>query len=191
MKQMFLTLIAVFVAVCGVSQTQEHLSFKGIPITGTMSSFCQQLKAKGFTQVGRDSNYTLFTGDFTGKTVELLAVSDSDGKNVLGVVVLLDPSEEWNRLTSTYDYYKDLYISKYGNPKMSKEYNPAYGDSNIAKMAEVHQGTVAWGSLWQITGGTIELSIEKSNGFYEGLVVIRYRDEQNIENKMQNDIEDI
>ena len=32
---------------------QEHLSFKGIPIEGSMTAFCQKLKAKGFTQMGR------------------------------------------------------------------------------------------------------------------------------------------
>lgn len=40
--------------ICGVllavtATAQPHLSFKGIPITGSMTSFCQQLKAKGFT----------------------------------------------------------------------------------------------------------------------------------------------
>ena len=46
---------------------QEHLSFKGIPIEGSMTAFCQKLKAKGFTQMGRDNNVTMFTGDFTGR----------------------------------------------------------------------------------------------------------------------------
>ena len=58
-------------------------------------------------------------------------------------------------------------------------------------MAEVHQGTVVWGSAWKVTGGDIELSIEKSSGVYEGLVVIRYRDSQNVETKIQKDLEDI
>ena len=28
-------------------------------------------------------------------------------------------------------------------------------------MAEVHQGTVVYGSAWEVTGGDIQLSIEK------------------------------
>ena len=58
-------------------------------------------------------------------------------------------------------------------------------------MAEVHQGTVVWASQWEPTGGTIELSIEKADGVYEGMVVIRYRDDQNVEAKIQRDMEDI
>ena len=43
-------------------------------------------------------------------------------------------------------------------------------------MAEVHQGTVVYGSAWEVTGGDIQLSIEKSSGVYKGMVMIRYRD---------------
>ena len=56
-------------------------------------------------------------------------------------------------------------------------------------MAEVHQGTVIYGSAWNVPGGDIQLSIEKSSGIYEGMVMIRYRDSQNVEAKIQNDLE--
>ena len=44
---------------------------------------------------------------------------------------------------------------------------------------------------WEVTGGDIDLSIEKTSGVYEGMVVIRYRDTQNVETKIQKDLEDI
>ena len=65
-------------------------------------------------------------------------------------------------------------------PAISKEKNPALSDSNTALMAEVHQGTVVYGSAWEVKGGDIQLSIEKSSGIYEGMVMIRYRDSQNV-----------
>lgn len=74
---------------------------------------------------------------------------------------------------------------------ISKEKNPALSDSNTALMAEVHQGTVVYGSAWEVKGGDIQLSIEKTSGFYEGMVMIRYRDSQNVENKIKNDLDDI
>ena len=58
-------------------------------------------------------------------------------------------------------------------------------------MAEVYQGTVVWGSVWEVTGGDIELLIEKTSKIYEGMVMIRYRDSQNVETKIQKDLEDI
>ena len=170
---------------------QEHLSFKGIPIEGSMTAFCQKLKAKGFTSIDRDNNSTLFTGDFTGRNATVGVTATDDGKNVFAVIVFFDPSGEWNTLVNTYDYYKDLYTRKYGKPSVSKEKNPARSDSNIALMAEVDQGTVVYGSAWEVTGGDIQLSIEKSAGVYEGMVMIRYRDSQNVETKIQKDLEDI
>lgn len=189
MKRISVTLMLLLAVICVMAQ--EHLSFKGIPIEGSMTSFCQKLKAKGFTSIGRDNNITLFTGDFTGRKATVGVTATDDGKNVFAVVVFFDPSGEWNTLVNTYDYYKDLYTRKYGEPTISKEKNPAHSDSNTALMAEVHQGTVVYGSAWEVTGGDIQLSIEKTSGVYEGMVMIRYRDSQNVEAKIKNDLDDI
>ena len=169
----------------------EHLTFKGIPIEGSMNTFCQKLKAKGFTSIGRENNLALFTGNFTGQDATIGVKATDDGKNVFAITVIFDSSGEWNTLIDTYNYYKDLYTRKYGKPTISKEKNPAHSDSNTSLMAEVYQGTVVWGSLWEVTGGDIELSIEKTSRIYEGGVVIRYRDSINIEAKIQKDLEDI
>lgn len=188
------TVLFAFMVIALTSYAQsnsEHLSFKGIPIEGSMSEFCQKLQDKGLTSIGSKNNLTLFTGDFTGRNATIGVTATDDGKSVFAVVVLFDPSGEWNTLVNTYTYYKDLYTRKYGKPTISKENNPAHSDSNTALMAEVHQGTVVWGSAWEVTGGNIELSIEKTTGIYEGMVVIRYRDSQNVETKIQKDLEDI
>ena len=189
MRKLVITLTMLFAVISLMAQ--EHLSFKGIPIEGSMTAFCQKLKAKGFTSIGSENNLTLFTGDFTGRNATVGVTATDDGKDVFAVVVLFDPSGEWNALINTYDYYKDLYTRKYGKPSISKEKNPALSDSNTALMAEVHQGTVVYGSAWEVTGGDIQLSIEKSSGVYKGMVMIRYRDSQNVEAKIQNDLNDI
>ena len=192
MKKLIVSFALMIITLTLYAQSSsEHLTFKGIPIEGSMTEFCQKLKAKGFTSIGSENNVTLFSGDFTGREANIGVTATNDGENVFAVVVLFDPSGEWNTLVNTYDYYKDLYTRKYGKPAISKEKNPALSDSNTALMAEVHQGTAVWGSAWKVTGGEIELSIEKTSGIYEGVVVIRYRDSQNVEAKIQKDLEDI
>ena len=182
MKKLIVSFAFVLIALTSYAQSSsEHLTFKGIPIEGSMTEFCQKLKAKGFTSIGSENNLALFMGDFTGRNATIGVTATDDGKSVFAVAVLFDPSGEWNTLVNTYNYYKDLYTRKYGNPTISKEKNPAHSDSNTALMAEVHQGTVVWGSAWEVTGGNIELSIEKTSGIYEGMVMIRYRDSQNVE----------
>ncbi|MDE6569670.1 MAG: hypothetical protein K2K43_03495 [Alistipes sp.] len=189
MKKLFVTLTLLFAAINVMAQ--EHLSFKGIPIEGSMTAFCQKLKAKGFTFIGQENNTSLFSGDFTGRKATVGVAATDDGKNVFIVAVIFDASGEWNTLVNTYNYYKDLYIRKYGEPTVSKENNPARSDSNTALMAEVHEGTVVYGSAWEVTGGDIQLSIEKAFGVYKGSVIIRYRDSQNVEAKIQKELEDI
>ncbi len=171
---------------------QGHLAFKGIPITGSMTSFCQQLKDKGFTKIGSDNNITTFVGDFTGRQAYVGVGATEDGKNVHSVVVLFESSGEWNTLVSTYDYYKEIYSRKYGNPSTSIEKNPSYDNSNTSLMYELWQGKVMYGSVWEVEGGSIEISIDKSSEeIYKGLVIIKYRDSQNMEMKIQKDLEDI
>lgn len=188
-----ITLFA-FVAIALATYAQESykpLSFKGIPIDGSLSEFCQKLKAKGFTYINRNHNAALFEGSFTSRHATIGVCSTDDGSKVIAVVVFFDVSQEWNTLVSTYNYCKDLYTQKYGNPSVVHEKNPARQNSNIAFMYELHQGTVLWGTLWEVPGGEIELSIDKSDGVYEGMVMISYRNTQNEKAKTQNDLGDI
>lgn len=63
---------------------------------------------------------------------------------------------------------------------------PAYNCENTLKLKVL----VTYASGWEVTGGTIDLSIEKS-GYSDGMVVIKYRDSQNVEAKIQKYLEDI
>lgn len=189
MKKFVITFVLLFAAVNLMAQ--EHLSFKGIPIEGSMTEFCQKLKAKGFEAIEKGNNSSLFTGSFTGRDVVVGVAATDNGKDVFAVVITLGISEEWKSLVDTYNYHKELYIRKYGKPSISEEKNPARSNTNTALMAEVHQGRVVYSSMWKVAGGDIKLSIEKSSGVYEGGVVIRYRNSQNVEEKIKKDIEDI
>ena len=170
---------------------QEHLLFKGIPITGSMKEFCAKLTAKGFTNVGSDKNASFFIGDFTGRNSTVCVGATQDGNNVYGVLVLFDTSEDWNMLVKTYDHYKELYTRKYGKTTFCKEYNPSIVESNTSLMYELNQGTVVWGSSWSVAGGEIDLSIEKGQEYNSGIVMFRYRDTLNIEDKIQQELGDI
>lgn len=189
MKKNVFILVFLFIAINVFAQ--QHLSFKGIPLQGSMVEFCKKLESKGFISMGKESNISLFSGDFTGRNATVGVTATDNGENVFAVVVLFDSSEEWNTLVNTYSYYKDLYIRKYGEPAVSKEYNPARIDSNMALMSELEQGRVTYTCVWEVEGGDIQLSIEKSSEIYEGFVMIRYRDAQNVESKIQSDLEDI
>ena len=64
MKKIIATLIVLFIAINIMAQ--EHLTFKGIPIEGSMTEFVKNSKQR-FISMGHENNITLFTGDFTGR----------------------------------------------------------------------------------------------------------------------------
>ena len=173
MKKHFLTLLLCCFAICGFAQ--EHLSFKGIPITGSMTSFCQKLKTKGFVQIGSEGNIRLFKGDFTGRQATVGAVAADNGQDVFTVAVFFDETGNWNTLVNTYEHYKDLYIEKYGNPTQCVENNPSRSDSNTSLMYELFQGRVTYACIFEAPGGLIQISIEKGNS-NDGFVMIKYQD---------------
>ena len=124
MRRLISLFAFMIITLTSYAQTNsEHLTFKGIPIEGSMNTFCQKLKAKGFTSIGRENNLALFTGNFTGQDATIGVKATDDGKNVFAITVIFDSSGEWNTLIDTYNYYKDLYTRKYGKPTISKEKN--------------------------------------------------------------------
>lgn len=190
MRKLIFVITLLFSTVINLT-AQEHLSFKGIPIEGSMTEFCQKLKSKGFKLFNLYNNgVAMFTGDFTGEQVHVGVSATEDGKNVYSVIVMFDESKEWKKLVNKYDYYKALYTRKYGEPSVCKEYNPARSNDNFSLMHELSQGTVTYNSIWNVAGGSIELSIEKFD-YSKGYVCIKYRDAQNLEHKIQKELEDI
>lgn len=188
MKKYLLTLLLCAVSIC--SFAQEHLSFKGIPISGSFTTFCQKLKTKGFVQIGSEGNVRLFKGDFTGRQATVGAVAADNGQDVFTVAVFFDETDSWNSLVNTYEHYKDLYTEKYGNPKQCVENNPSRSDSNTSLMYELFQGRVIYCSIFEAPGGAIQLSIEKGN-INDGYVLIKYQDAQNVNAKRQSDLDEI
>lgn len=188
MKKYLISFLLCTLPICAYGQ--EHLSFKGIPITGSITTFCQKLKAIGFVQIGSKGNVQLFKGNFTGRQATVGALAADNGKDVFSVAVFFDASDSWNTLVNTYEHYKDLYIEKYGIPSQCVENNPSRNDSNTSLMYELFQGRVTYACIFEAPGGAILLSIEKGD-INDGYVMIKYQDAQNINAKRQSDLDEI
>lgn len=189
MKKTFIALMLLLSASCGYAQ--EHLSFKGIPIEGSLNAFCQKLKSKGFVETDiLDSNTRLFKGPFTGRQVTVGIAATDDGQDVFSVIVFLPKSDEWNNLVSTYRNFKDLYTEKYGNPTTCEENTPSTYNSNSTNMYDLSQGRVSYYCVFKVSGGVIRISIENA-WRNKGQVTISYLDEQNADAKRQRDLDDI
>lgn len=107
----------------------SSLSFKGIPMTGTLSSFGAELVKAGFRRNGDGS----YTGDFAGYGG--CRITPSGSNPVQEVRVDFPVISDWDALEKAYDSLKDALAKKYGKePETSS-------DNNIA-VYELPNGTI-------------------------------------------------
>ena len=119
------------------SSAANPLSFKGIPITGSLSSFGNELVKAGF----RNSGNGTYTGDFAGYSgCKVTPVGNNPVKEVrVDFPVITD----WNTLEKAYDDLQASLTRKYGvEPRMIEGSNLAVYDlpnGNIYLDADVKE----------------------------------------------------
>lgn len=86
MRNLFVVILSFFISTVAFSQN-DVTTFLGIPVDGTKSDMIQKLKAKGFTY---DATYDMLEGEFNGKDVEVLIVTEN---NKVYRICLIDKNE--------------------------------------------------------------------------------------------------
>ena len=106
------------------------LSFKGIPMTGTLSSFGKELVKAGFRSNG-DGTYT---GDFAGYSG--CKITPSGSNPVQEVRVDFPVISDWDALEKAYDSLQASLTQKYGKePKTATNSNLAVYDLSNGKIS--------------------------------------------------------
>lgn len=101
----------------------SSLSFKGIPMSGTLSAFGTELVKAGFRNAGNGT----YTGDFAGYSG--CKVTPSGSNPVQEVRVDFPVISDWDALEKAYDDLKASLTQKYGiEPKTSTDNNIAVYD---------------------------------------------------------------
>ena len=105
------------------SPASSALSFKGIPMSGSLSAFGSALVKAGFRNAGNGT----YTGDFAGYSG--CKVTPSGSNPVQEVRVDFPVISDWDALEKAYDALKASLTQKYGiEPKTSTDHNRAVYD---------------------------------------------------------------
>lgn len=102
---------------------KQHLTFMGIPITGTIDQFTAKLRAKGIRcdyklSAGFGKGARAFYGTFMGETNRLITVQFNPyTKVVYEVMVFLfldqcDYDQVWNKYNRIYSQLRDKYLKR-------------------------------------------------------------------------------
>ena len=194
MKRLLVTL-ACLVIMGGIMAQEEHLSFKGIPINGTLKQYTTAMVKAGFKSEGTlDDGTALLSGDFAGYKGCIVGVSTLSNYDFVNRIVVLFPEKDtWASLINDYEHLKSLLKTKYGEPSMNMEQFTGYAgktDSDGIKMSALHNDELEWFTVFSTDLGNIELSVVSAS-YGKGMVRMVYFDKKNTETVRQNALDDL
>jgi hypothetical protein len=195
MRTLFLSFLAVIISISTFAQSSEHMSFKGVPIDGTLNEYVAKMKQSGFQYLGTEDGTALLNGDFAGYKNCHVAVTTLKKIDLVHKIGVIFPNQEtWSRLSSNYSDLKQMLTEKYGNPNEEVELFDVKPfqlplDDNM-KMNQVGIDNCKFFTVWKTDKGEIQLSIDHS-GFTSCFAKVVYFDRINsaiINEKAKDDL---
>lgn len=170
-KHLFLLILPLLMT---AATAQEHLTFKGIPIDGSLKTFTRQLQDKGYRLMSSNDGVSTLSGDFAGyKHCTLIAAAEKKNDTVNAVSVMFPAYEQWNLLDSCYTDLHRMLIYKYGLSSSQQGFR-GKGD----EMEQIREGKCMYKEKYPSRNGELEMSIEYTPG-YGCYVLLKYYDGEN------------
>ncbi len=180
--------LALFIAClvfAGNLFAQQHLSFKGVPINGTLQEYTNAMVKAGFHYERTQDGLSILTGDFAGYKGCTIVVSTLKNLDVVSRIAVLFPDRDtWTSVLNDYQSLKSMLTEKYGYPSDSKEKFDRYDGNNYdntAVMYALEEGEYEWYTVFSTELGEIELSIVSGEKSSTASVCLRYIDKANSE----------
>jgi hypothetical protein len=194
MKNTLITLIFTIVSTIAFAQTKssDHLSFKGVPIDGTLNEFVTKMKLSGFTLLGTEDGVVTLKGDFASYKGCIIGVATIKGKDLVSKITVIFPTQEaWSSLASNYFNLKELLTEKYGQPSECIEKFDTYREpkDDGSKMTQVHLDACKYITTYETEKGIIQLSIK--GDISSAFVILAYFDKINSDIVKQKAIGDL
>ena len=136
----------------------DHLSFKGVPIDGTLDEYVLKMKKSGFMHSGTQDGLAILKGDFASYKNCTVEVSTFIPKDLVNKIIVMFPNvDNWTSLSSNYFNLKEMLTEKYGQPSDFTEKFDSYSQSidNGWKMREVTRDRCKYFSSWQTEKGLL------------------------------------
>ncbi len=191
MKKYLTILICILTTTFCYAQDAPHLKFKGIPLTGTATSFVEKLKSKGLTYLGESKGIVLLKGDFAGFKDCTIGVSTFESSDQVCKVTAIFPQREtWGTIMDDYNGLKSLLADKYGAPEVSETFSGREPYSDFNKFYALLNDECNFLSTFHVEGGDIQLTMRKIDN-EKASVILNYLDKVNGEIVKKKAIDDL
>lgn len=189
MKQVLIALLLLLSANC-FAQT-NHMKFKGIPMEGTLNSFVQKLKGKGYSFISTQDGVALLKGEFAARKGCIIGVSRFSDRDQVNMVTVIFPEEEtWSSITLSYYSLKDMLTEKYGTPEAIEEFTKREPSSDFLKFHALLDGECYYYSKFACENGKIQLTMSKQS-YNTAAVILNYIDKANADETLQKIMDDL
>lgn len=182
MKHFALIIICIIIAFSTFAQ--QHLSFKGVPINGTLKEYTDAMVKAGFHYELTQDGIALLTGDFAGYKGCTIGVSTLKNCDVVSQIAVIFPNKEtWSAVLNDYENLKSMLTQKYGHPSDSKEEFTDYIGKydNYFVMEAIKGDKYVWYTTFSTELGDIELSIIEGTKYHTAAIRLSYYDKANSE----------
>lgn len=183
MRYVLVLILSCFYIIGYAQSNSEHLTFKGVPIDGTLSEYVLKMKSEGFKYLGEQDGTAILQGDFAGFKSCTVGVSTLKAVNVVSTIGVIFPAcKDWSSLERDYEHLKSMLTQKYGEPAdvvetfqgRVKQY------TNNEKLHELYMDRCTWFSTFVTSKGDIQLSMQKGE-YGQYFVLLKYYDKINTE----------
>ncbi len=175
-----------------VEDDGKHLTFKNVPIDGTLEQFVARMVQHSFKKQYQNNGNAMLKGDFAGFKDCRIIVSTIDGIDLVSSITVLFPSrEKWSDLEQDYYNLKEMLTSKYGTPAKHSEHfaKDACIFDDDWKLISLNHGKCYYKSHYATGKGDIDLMIDYDE--YDTYVSLTYQDKINgaaVKNHAINDL---
>lgn len=182
MKKFIVSFVLIVITFTAYAQSNsEHLTFKGVPIDGTLSEYVAKMESAGFKYLGEQDGTAILQGDFAGFKSCTVGVSTLKAVNVVSTIGVIFPAcEDWSSLERDYEHLKSMLTQKYGEPSDVVEtfQGRVKPNTNNEKLHELLMDRCTWYSTFETPKGDIQLSMQKGE-FGQYFVLLKYSDKIN------------
>lgn len=161
---------------------QQHLTFKGVPIDGSLQQYTNAMINAGFHYEGSQDGVSILSGDFAGYKKCIIGVSTIRNYDIVSKISVIFPDKDtWSSVLNNYETLRRMLTEKYGTPYDVREKFTGYiGDyDNYLVMNALKEEKYEWYTTFSTYLGEIELSIISGLEYGTAAVRLTYIDKEN------------
>ena len=175
------------------TSNSNHLTFKGVPIDGTLEDFVSEMEKAGFTYIAEENGAAVLQGDFAGFKKCNIYVATLHGMDIVNAITVIIPCrDDWSDIEQKYRMLNELITEKYGEPAENTEkfYRRLTPRTNQDKLIALASDNCDFKTVYDTPKGKITVFMDHDYSL-GAFLNLKYSDKINSDNLRTKVIDDL